>query len=276
MSNGPDKSIDLNWWNLSLPGKIKVRKMLVNRLIEITFEEMDRDLSSNTSLDALDEIAIIAYMCELYDRIHEAVSFPKTYRRAETVDDLKRQILLAAKQFPRDTDWFRSLLTLPELDLEESETLLKPDVAGRLESMKRRIGDRFVRHFHNTVATFGITSPVEQIFLMEWRFADVENKNHLSLEPQAPIEISNGTFFLDFLVRSTLSDTEEVRIGVEIDGYEFHEKNLQQATRDKKRERQILHSGIPLLRFSGREIVLDVGGCIKEIIQFIELKRHPK
>ena len=111
---------------------------------------------------------------------------------------------------------------------------------------------------------------------MEWRLSDVEAHHRLSLEPQAPVEVSDGTFFIDFLVRSAIDDSEEIRVAIELDSYEFHERSVEQATRDKKRERRIVESGIPVLRFTGSEILRDAQSCIAKIVRFVELRRKDR
>lgn len=54
---------------------------------------------------------------------------------------------------------------------------------------------------------------------------------------------------------------------VECDGHDWHERTPQQASRDRARDREILlKSGLPVVRFTGSEIVRDPDGCAKEVI----------
>jgi very-short-patch-repair endonuclease len=52
---------------------------------------------------------------------------------------------------------------------------------------------------------------------------------------------------------------------VECDGHDFHEKTKFQAKRDKKRDRDLLAAGLPVMRFTGSEIWNDAYGCCEKI-----------
>jgi hypothetical protein len=59
----------------------------------------------------------------------------------------------------------------------------------------------------------------------------------------------------------------EAVILVECDGHEWHERTPQQAAKDRARDREILlKSGLPVVRFTGSEIVRDPDGCAKEVV----------
>jgi very-short-patch-repair endonuclease len=53
---------------------------------------------------------------------------------------------------------------------------------------------------------------------------------------------------------------------VECDGHEFHERTADQAERDRSRDRVIQDHGIPILRFTGREIYRDPYRCAGELL----------
>lgn len=54
---------------------------------------------------------------------------------------------------------------------------------------------------------------------------------------------------------------------VECDGHDWHERTPQQAARDRSRDREILlKAGVPVIRFTGSEIVRDPDGCAKEVV----------
>lgn len=57
------------------------------------------------------------------------------------------------------------------------------------------------------------------------------------------------------------------RLVVECDGHDFHEKTPEQAQRDKSRDRALLAGGLPVLRFTGREIVRDPQACVDEVAE---------
>lgn len=92
-----------------------------------------------------------------------------------------------------------------------------------------------------------------------WFFGDIV-KGNILLIPQHVI----GRYRLDFYLSGYLEASPS--IGIEIDGHEWHEKTKQQAVRDKKRDRAILTSGCPIMRFTGSEIYRNVKGCISEAL----------
>lgn len=54
-------------------------------------------------------------------------------------------------------------------------------------------------------------------------------------------------------------------VAIECDGHAFHERTKEQAARDKDRDRKILLSGFPVMRFTGSEIFRDTGACVEQV-----------
>lgn len=82
--------------------------------------------------------------------------------------------------------------------------------------------------------------------------------------PQAPI----GKYRVDFLIITKIHE-ELHKVIIECDGHDYHDKTKEQATRDKKRDRQITSLGIPVLRFTGSDIYKRPMGCAEEISQYL-------
>lgn len=59
---------------------------------------------------------------------------------------------------------------------------------------------------------------------------------------------------------------QDVKVAIECDGHEFHEKTKEQAARDKARDRELISSGYTVLRFSGSEIWADPLGCAHQAL----------
>lgn len=57
---------------------------------------------------------------------------------------------------------------------------------------------------------------------------------------------------------------------VECDGHAFHEKTKEQAARDKRRDREILAAGYPVMRFAGSEIFKDPGACVEQVREIFQ------
>ena len=85
------------------------------------------------------------------------------------------------------------------------------------------------------------------------------------LTTQAPI----AGYKADFLLWIG-SGLDAFGVVVECDGHEFHEKTKEQAARDKRRDREILTAGFPVLRFTGSEVFRDPWSCAKQVQQAME------
>jgi very-short-patch-repair endonuclease len=78
-----------------------------------------------------------------------------------------------------------------------------------------------------------------------------------------------ASYRADFLVWFMLK-THYAGVIVECDGHAFHEKTKEQAARDKKRDRELLTAGFPVLRFTGSEIFSDAIGCADQVRDALE------
>lgn len=80
------------------------------------------------------------------------------------------------------------------------------------------------------------------------------------ITPQARI----GSYKADFLLWFVLG-RHVGGLVVECDGHQFHEKSKEQAARDKRRDRELLTAGYPVVRFTGSEIFKDAVGCAEQL-----------
>jgi very-short-patch-repair endonuclease len=80
------------------------------------------------------------------------------------------------------------------------------------------------------------------------------------ITPQARI----GRFKADFLLWFSMG-RHHGGVIVECDGHQFHERNKEQAARDKSRDRELLSAGYPVMRFTGSEIFKDPVGCAEQV-----------
>lgn len=69
----------------------------------------------------------------------------------------------------------------------------------------------------------------------------------------------------DFLVAASTGNRDELRIVVECDGHDFHERTKEQAEHDRSRDRRLTASGYEVFRFTGREIYRDAKNCADEV-----------
>lgn len=57
-----------------------------------------------------------------------------------------------------------------------------------------------------------------------------------------------------------------VRLAIEVDGHDFHERTKEQAERDRSRDRALQRAGWTVLRFTGREVNRDAARCVAEVL----------
>lgn len=109
-------------------------------------------------------------------------------------------------------------------------------------------------------------SPIEALFLAAFTPRAVGDPSY-RIRPQYEI----GQYRVDFLITFSENDPEYRRdVIVECDGHDYHERTREQAERDKRRDRAITASGIPVLRFTGRELHRDARACVEEVLDFTQ------
>lgn len=82
-------------------------------------------------------------------------------------------------------------------------------------------------------------------------------------------QVTVGAYRLDFVVAHCgwVDDAfRVVKVAVECDGHDFHERTKEQAQRDRQKDRYLQSIGLTALRFTGSEIHADPGKCAWEII----------
>ncbi len=241
-----------------------ITRALIKKWAELTIADIDKDVARLGELDEYDGIYLRAYWVSLQDRLFpvpEKVDLPAT-----TIEDLNKETKLIE-------DFFH--VRFPNSNISRN---LKEDVQAKLNSLKKRLADEFETHVLEVVDRFQIESPIEQMFLLEWCYARIEDIYGLHLEPQKEVNTEKGVFRLDYLIRSKKDGVHSFSVAIELDGHEFHEKTKTQAAYDKQRERAILHAGVEkelvILRFTGSEVFRNCNACLQEIVRFIEAKRR--
>lgn len=75
------------------------------------------------------------------------------------------------------------------------------------------------------------------------------------------------SYRVDFLLEGM-----DIRIAIECDGHDFHDRTKQQAAYDRARDRELLKAGVFTVRFTGSEIFNNAERCAKDAINvFIRL-----
>lgn len=91
-------------------------------------------------------------------------------------------------------------------------------------------------------------------------------------------QVEVGPFRVDFAVVATaigwrcpdLESFPILKVAIECDGHDFHERTKEQAARDRARDRFLQGEGLDVLRFTGSEIWKSPEGCRAEIIGHID------
>lgn len=86
----------------------------------------------------------------------------------------------------------------------------------------------------------------------------------------------DGKYRVDLAVTNEDSDPKDadypgpIHIAIECDGHNFHERTKEQATRDKRRDRELTTEGWRVLRFTGSEIWNDPKSCSEQVLRVVE------
>lgn len=81
------------------------------------------------------------------------------------------------------------------------------------------------------------------------------------LRSQFQIELDGARYRLDFAILGLARN-----VAVECDGFDWHDRTPEQATRDKARDRALRRAGWEVLRFTGQEIHRDAAKCAAEAV----------
>ena len=110
-------------------------------------------------------------------------------------------------------------------------------------------------------------SPFPCVMSNEWDHKDFASDvfESVVIAPQQKI----GAFRVDFLlIIRDVCFGNDIKLVVECDGHDYHERTKDQASRDKKRDRELTAQGYYVLRFTGSDIYKDAEGCAAEVAKF--------
>jgi len=228
---------------------IRLCATFLKRWTELVVDEMERDCSRLDALDLLDQLYLRAKWEKQIDLILSARSAMERYETPLGNLDLIAQI-------------FGDQLGLP------AQTLAM-DIDQRLAWYKQRVANTFEQSIKKDINSHEITSPIEQIFLMEWRFLGIDHMLGVAIAPQTELTIARKRYRIDFVIASP-----DLKLAIEIDGHDFHEKTKEQAASDRARERSIVREGYTMMRFTGSEIFRNPRACVNEVAEQIKLLRQ--
>jgi very-short-patch-repair endonuclease len=137
-----------------------------------------------------------------------------------------------------------------------------------------------------TACRYCCDSPIEEIMLAALVWAPLGCEYHRDLQicftdrrPLTDVVIAPQHEIVghrvDFAVFVNRLASHEVRVVVECDGHEFHEKTREQVARDNRRHRELQISGWEVFRFSGSEIWNGAVACCGDIDRLIRKDHRP-
>ena len=233
---------------------MQVSKVAISKWAELICQEIDRDIESAN--DIYDECYFSALWLKRTDMLFEISD------KIKKSDDPEKQWKLIEEVYGKE-------LGLPAPDI-------KSDISTRLAWLKKQTAQNFEKDIISTINYHNISSPIEQLFLMEWKYGKFDDKLGVRLIPQKHIETERGKYIVDFNILHKDSSEPYINVAIELDGHEFHEKTKQQVAKDKKRDRSLIKSGLTVLRFSGSEIFYSPRSCITEIADYIKKEKAKK
>lgn len=148
---------------------------------------------------------------------------------------------------------------------------------------------------------FKCNSPIETLFYLAFFIYDQEYcrttgkintdyshfgytlKSFLGLDKQYEINVDGKKYISDFGVTlidvkctydengklNIIDNSKDLRILIECDGHEFHQKTKKQVEYDNERQLALQTAGYEVIRFSGSQIYKDPLGCAEKAYEYI-------
>jgi very-short-patch-repair endonuclease len=233
---------------------IELSRLFIKRWAELVLGEIDQDLAKIAAHKGDD-------VNEMFD---ELVARAKWNKRVDL-------LLATGPLFERRYGTPRGELNLVREAFGEQLGLkMDPapeDIRQRLEWYRKRLGVDYERRIVELIESHSISSPIEQLFAMEWHYLGVSERLGVVLTPQHEVIVDGLTYRLDFSVTRPSSN---LKIAIELDGHQFHERTPEQARKDKGRERVITRQGYIFHRFAGGEVMRSPKKCVNEVEDLIQ------
>lgn len=131
--------------------------------------------------------------------------------------------------------------------------------------------------FESVDTVVGVYTPAgNQMELHRYEHAPTFEK--LIIESQKKIKNYRVDFLLTYQSHGVVQDDQgkprlaidrQRELIVECDGHEFHEKTKEQASRDKKRDRDLQKLGYEVFRFPGSDLWKNPVACAKEVLDYV-------
>jgi hypothetical protein len=169
-----------------------------------------------------------------------------------------------------------------------SEWFKHPDIEEWHGTYRRQLSDGCGRLMDSQVWSLlsdtNAESPIEAMFVCGWYLLHAIDrmcvrtfceKADLTLKGQVPVKCGGRTFRLDLCVVPrdpliALAITKigaPLRVAIELDGHEFHERTKEQVDLRNERDRMLQADGWKVVHFSGSEVIRDPSECADKVAQ---------
>lgn len=123
-------------------------------------------------------------------------------------------------------------------------------------------------------------SPIEQIFAFAYEMVIVNQgfpeSELLNIYPQEEILIDNHKYYADFYFDTAKKKhfyyEHPLKVVIECDGHDYHEKTKEQVARGNKRDLDLKAHGYDVVHFSGSQIYKNPIECAQELYLYIKTK----
>lgn len=121
----------------------------------------------------------------------------------------------------------------------------------------------------NFGTSLDVESPMEALFAASMRIIHkMDDYESIFRFEQFRSQVVIGRYRLDFAICGEGS-RGTYRIGVEIDGHEFHDRTKEQASSDRRKDRELTTTGWRIIRFTGSDVHRNGLGCAKELCELV-------
>jgi len=144
-------------------GWLQVYRSVIQKWVELAIEELDKDRERVPTVDILEQL----YYRSKWEKYVDVMM--STNRVMKRYEGEREKIELIA--------WmFGDSLGIPG-------SSIPMNIERRLDWYRSRLGARFERTVRETLSGFAVASPVEQLFVMEWHYQQVEQRYQIKLQP---------------------------------------------------------------------------------------------
>lgn len=163
------------------------------------------------------------------------------------------------------------LETTREFERQFEDILPSVERAGRVQDVLDIILGRFTLKKLQNLSK--CESPIEKMMcLCLWEQMEPMRSNYaIHLLPQWEVQIEGEEYRVDFFVEAWAKcfPHVSVKVVIECDGHDYHERTPEQAKRDKRRDRAFTKAGYHVLRYTGREITADPFRCAQDVFMTV-------